>query len=159
MLLEILTSPLLGGLTGAIASYFQKKQELEVLVEKNKHQAKMSELTSSNKIKETQAQSVSDDRRISAESFLESQKTVPSKGDTIKSAVRVITTIYLLIAMSWLGWTSIDALGGVQELPEDVLSDIVIKTVYAIIYLTVTCLTWWYGQRPSQTFRMIGVTK
>lgn len=159
MLLDILTSPLFGGLTGAVASYFQKKQELECLKEKNAHELSMTEMRSVNRINEIEAQSDADDKRIEAQSFLESLKSVPSWGDTIKSSVRVVVTFYLLGWVTYVGHELTIKGGGIQALSEGVATDLMTKIIYAVVYLTVTCVTWWYGQRPSQTFRMMGAVK
>lgn len=154
----ILASPVLGGITGVIGTYLQKKEELKLIKEKNDHEFNMTKVLSENRIKETQAKSEADDKRLEGEAFLASQgDNKLEMGATIRSAARVVITAYLLVLVTWIGYEVNNHLGGLSALPEKDLLEIGKHLVASVLYLSTTAVVWWFGQRPTSTFKMSGM--
>lgn len=159
-ILTLLASPVLGSISGMIGNWIQKKQEIEIIKEQNNQQYKMSMLDSENKRREIESQSKADGERLDGEAFVKAQDT-PKTGWAagLMSAVRVLVTTYLLIFMTYLAYEVNTLVGGLETLPMEVLIDMYGQIIFSIIYLTITAITFWFGQRPSQTFRMVGAPK
>ena len=159
-ILTLLASPVLGSISGMIGNWVQKKQEIEIIKEQNNQQYKMSMLNSENKRRETESQSKADGERLDGEAFVKAQdapKTGWAAG--LMSVVRVAVTTYLLIFMTYLAYQVSGLVGGLETLPMETLIDMYGQIIFSIIYLTITAITFWFGQRPSQTFRMVGAPK
>lgn len=159
-ILTLLASPVLGSISGMIGNWIQKKQEIEIIKEQNNQQYKMSMLNSENKRRETESQSKADSERLDGEAFVKAQdapKTGWAAG--LMSVVRVAVTTYLLIFMTYLAYQVSGLVGGLETLPMETLIDMYGQIIFSIIYLTITAITFWFGQRPSQTFRMVGAPK
>lgn len=153
--MTLLASPVLGGITGVIGTWLTRKQEIEIMKERNSHERNMLQLRSDNKIRETEAQSVADNDRLEGEAFKESQKS-SSIGETIRSATRVVLVVYLTVLMTWLAMKVHNIVGGIESLPMDSLFILYSDIINSILYLSVTAVTWYFGQRPTSTFKLAG---
>lgn len=151
-----LASPVIGGITGVIGSYFQKKQELEIMKERNNHEKSMLQLRSDNKIRETEAQAIAENERLEGEAFVESQDNSSSLGASIRSATRVVLVVYLTMALSWLGYNLHKIVGGLDNLPMDRIFSLYDHVIVSIVYLATTAIVWYFGQRPTSVFRLTG---
>ncbi|SCY71069.1 hypothetical protein [Desulfoluna spongiiphila] len=71
--------------------------------------------------------------------------------DAFKSMARPGITAYLLCVSTWItakAWQLLEALNGPALTPEmagGILSD----TIHIVLYLTVTAVTWWFGDRMA----------
>lgn len=65
---------------------------------------------------------------------------------SIVSLMRPAITIYLLVAFSFLGWTLLRG----APIPYVDTPKFVNEVVNGLVYLTVTAVTWWFGDRPPQ---------
>jgi len=77
--------------------------------------------------------------------FIESQKN--NKVSGALRWVRPGITFYLLIASSSLFAVVWQKVGGLQEVPKADLVDMLLLMINAAIFLTVTCVSWWFGSR------------
>lgn len=73
--------------------------------------------------------------------------------DVVRGLIRPCLTLYLVVILTVLAYQLITALGGLNEVlstmdGQSLLTDI----VQAMVYLTVTAVTWWFGTRhlPSK---------
>jgi len=63
--------------------------------------------------------------------------------DTVRGLVRPLITAYTLGLMTWIAWLLYDATGGTIADPSVLWS----RVVEAILFLTITTCTWWFGSR------------
>jgi hypothetical protein len=66
--------------------------------------------------------------------------------DVCRNAIQPFTTIYLVVLTSILCF-SIRRLMGAQYLNPEQVFALIQKTYDAVLFLTVTTISWWYGQR------------
>lgn len=155
-IMSLLASPVLGGITGVIGTWLTRKQELEIMKERNTHERGMLQLRSDNRIRETEAQTIADNERLEGEAFKQSQDSGSSLGNSIRSATRVVLVIYLTILMTWLAYNVHEIVGGIESLPMGNLFLLYSDIINSILYLTVTAVCWYFGQRPTSTFKITG---
>lgn len=70
--------------------------------------------------------------------------------DTIKGLARPVITIYLLGVSTWItvqAWTLLDSMGGAITPVQ--ATNLVSKAIFVLLYLTVTAVTWWFGDRMT----------
>ena len=77
--------------------------------------------------------------------FTESQKG--NKVDGMLRFVRPIVTAYLLIGSSALFYALWSNIGGVSGIDIDERFDLLMIMIDAAIFLTVLCVSWWFGSR------------
>jgi hypothetical protein len=71
--------------------------------------------------------------------------------DTLRNFIRPGVTLYMLGATTWLAYLSYTAID--KTLSNGQLAVIFEMLVQSIIYTTVTCVSWWFGDR--QLYKMI----
>jgi hypothetical protein len=75
--------------------------------------------------------------------------------DVLKGIMRPGLTLYLTAVTTWLTWT---AYGILQQVGANMTSqqalDIYNQVTSIVIYLTVSCVTWWFGDRRIAKFLM-----
>jgi hypothetical protein len=75
--------------------------------------------------------------------------------DVLKGSMRPGLTLYLTAVTTWLTWT---AYGILQQVGANMTSqqalDIYNQVTSIVIYLTVSCVTWWFGDRRIAKFLM-----
>lgn len=75
--------------------------------------------------------------------------------DFLKGLMRPGLTLYLTGVTSFLTWQAYDILQAAQAtLTTDQAFDIYTKVTTIVIYLTVSCVTWWFGDRRIAKFLM-----
>ena len=77
--------------------------------------------------------------------FNESQKT--NKVDGALRWVRPAITFYLLLGSSVLFATVWRKVGGLQGIPNADLVEMLVMMISSAMFLTVTCVAWWFGSR------------
>ena len=66
--------------------------------------------------------------------------------DTIRGMMRPAITIYMLALMSYIGYQVYSVTGGIEPVKAWELYETIINSV---VFLTTTCVTWYFGARPS----------
>jgi hypothetical protein len=76
--------------------------------------------------------------------------------DLLKALMRPGLTLYLLIASTWVTYLAYDILviAGIAKLTTTQAVEIFNLVIVTIIYLTVSCVTWWFGDRRIAKFIM-----
>lgn len=76
--------------------------------------------------------------------------------DFLKGAARPVLTYYLMGASTWLTMLTYDMLQKMQgqALTQEQAYDLFNLLVTTIVYLTVTCVTWWFADRRMAKFLM-----
>lgn len=77
--------------------------------------------------------------------FTESQKS--NKVDGALRFVRPIVTAYLLIGSSFLFYALWQKIGGLNGIDSADIFELLMLMINATIFLTVTCVSWWFGSR------------
>jgi hypothetical protein len=70
--------------------------------------------------------------------------------DGLKSAIRPLLTIILLIQLAYLQYQIGGLIGGLESLPQEQLIVLYLRIIEAIIFLATTALGWWFGSRRGQ---------
>ena len=68
--------------------------------------------------------------------------------DSVRGLMRPIITTYLLILMSYIAYKINSIVGGLNGLPALEIWTLYHELIIAIIFLTTTTITWWFGTRP-----------
>jgi hypothetical protein len=71
--------------------------------------------------------------------------------DTLRNFIRPGVTLYMLGATTWLAYLSYSAMD--KTLSNAQLAGVFEMLVQSVIYITVTCVSWWFGDR--QLYKMI----
>ena len=149
MITEILTllgSPVAGGLTALVGNYFTRKEERKLQQLKLDHEFRSEKLRSENARAELSLQGEIKDNELQGEAFVESQK----HGTDSLWWVRPIISFYLLALSTYIAYQVNILVGGLDSLPVTSLVELYGQMISAIIYLTITAVTWYYGQRNSK---------
>ena len=176
---SLISGGILGGITGLLGSVVQrfaayKTKKLEVELEKIKfdHETALRELDARIMEKEwagraqvasVEGQSAAD--VAAAEAFAKSytdgpkysEGLEPTKGqawllvllDCLRGVIRPALTIYLCVITTMVYLQAQELMGG--DIPQELAAEIVRLVLGTILYLTTTCVTWWFGTRNIQT--------
>jgi len=76
--------------------------------------------------------------------------------DFLKSMMRPGITLYMMAACTWITWLSYTILGkaGMDKIKVEDAVNIFSTVIMVIIYLSVSCITWWFGDRQTSKFLM-----
>ncbi len=75
--------------------------------------------------------------------------------DFLKSLIRPALTIYLVGITSYITWYASQILSEKQDLMTAIAAqEMFTGVVDIVIYLTVSCVTWWFGDRRTAKFAM-----
>ncbi|HUW48964.1 MAG TPA: hypothetical protein VMW36_09520 [Patescibacteria group bacterium] len=78
--------------------------------------------------------------------------------DFLRKGCRPILTYYLMIVstyLTWLSWTVLQAsTGDGGALDMETATVLFNSTMKVMMYLTVTCVSWWFGDRRTAKFMM-----
>lgn len=83
--------------------------------------------------------------------FQESQKS--NKVDGFLRWVRPGITFYMLLASSALFAVVWDRVGGLSNIPKAELIEMLMMMISASTFLTVLCVSWWFGSRGGNIFK------
>ena len=70
--------------------------------------------------------------------------------DGIRGMMRPVITTYLLILMTYIAYQINTIVGGIEALPMTEVWALYHELIIAIVFLTTTAITWWFGTRPTQ---------
>jgi hypothetical protein len=162
----------LGGAIALIGTQLTKRDERLTLQLKLSQELKIAEFEAreaENEFKRTQLQHELEVKKIETEAeiaaeiqagqaFKQSLKgQLLSSGnwlvDSIRGLMRPVITSYMLIIMSYIAYNISVMAGGFDALPLGVILDLYQDIINQIMFLTVTCVTWWFGSRPSSQRR------
>jgi len=76
--------------------------------------------------------------------------------DFLKGLMRPGITLYMMAASTWitlLAWQILDA-AGMEKIPVEDALNLFNGVAMVIIYLTISCVTWWFGDRRMAKFLM-----
>ncbi len=160
-----------GAISGLVGGWLAKREQRKILTIENEHERYMADVDlKRDQLEHAQALAVLDKNIEQAktegeiamdikagDAFIESQK--PSKltkfGEIIKSAMRPVITVALL----WVTWKIYDELqilmGGLKGLDPVQLQQLFVYVVHAIIFLTITAVSWWFASRGERAVKAI----
>lgn len=69
--------------------------------------------------------------------------------DFIRGSVRPALTVYLAYITTSV-WMEVRHLGNLEDLSADQTLQLMMVVIETILYLTTTCVTWWFGTRNNQ---------
>lgn len=136
--INLSTGGAIGSLIGIAGAWITKREERATLRIRNEHEQAMARLKVSGEI-QTQ----------DARAFTESQKTKSTIADAIRAVVRPIITIYLLTVTTWLAYVVWTKTKGIETWETGELEELIRLIISQLLFLTTTCVVWWFGARPS----------
>lgn len=175
---SLISGGVLGGLTGILGTWLKgradakmKKLDIEADKDRMAHELKVKEAdqaimkeewsgrTKVATVEASGAEAVADAKAFekSYEASLQYSKGLePTKGqawalvllDLLRGLIRPGLTIYLIAITTMIYFQAEKLMGG--DLPPEQAAEIVNKVIGTVLYLTTTCLTWWFGTRNSQ---------
>ena len=164
MLMSILGSIFAGGATGLIGTaisrlgdFFQQrenhKHELELMRENRETMKVRGELNMQAKDAEAFESSIAADKAAytTGKDLPKWAEFMLAFVDFVRGLMRPALTIYLIVLTSLI-YHQIDAVlkaAGVQSIQADLAADLLRKIILTILYLTTTCVTWWFGTRTK----------
>ena len=161
-------SGVLGGVIALVGTQLTKRDERKTLELKLSQEIKIAEIEAKeaeNEFKRAQLLAEIEIDRLETEadiasdveaskSFRESLKVQTiSTGNAIVDAVRGLMrpmiTAYMLLIMTYIAYQISRVAGGFEILPMSTILDLYEHIINQVMFLTVTCVTWWFGSRPS----------
>jgi len=154
-----LSSTGLGSIIGLVGGFASKYIDLKSIKYKNEHEAAMRkydliessqerthELSMADKqMERAQVEGAIVVEGKSIDAFSASQSN--SKVEGVLSFVRPLVTAYLLIASTALFITVWRKIGGLDNVSVEYIMALLTTMIDACIFLTVTCVSWWFGSR------------
>lgn len=70
--------------------------------------------------------------------------------DSLRGAIRPLLTLYLCVIATYLYWDAHSLIGDAKYYTADQALALVTGIIDTILYLWVTCTTWWFGTRNKQ---------
>jgi hypothetical protein len=174
-LISVLSSSVVGTVLGAAGSFLTKREERETLKLTHAHELSLAD----RKLKEVATTQYHElalaDKQIGktiadgavvtdakfADAFVESQSNYFSRSsgvkvvDAVRDLMRPVISCYLLVIVTVLTVRIGDMVGGLSAITGAVAFDLYRTIILELIFLTSTCLSWWFGSRPSQSIRGI----
>lgn len=170
-ILAVMTSGGFGAITGLIGGFLAKREQRKLLQLENEHARYMADIDLQRDQLQYQQELALADKRVehaqiegeiaadvaSAQAFTISQQ--PSKltkvGELAKTAMRPVITVVLL----WVTWTiyseTSELIGGLEGLDAVQLQKLFVYIVHAIIFLTITAVSWWFASRGERAVKAI----
>ena len=69
--------------------------------------------------------------------------------DMVRGFMRPLITLYMLSIMTWLAIVIHQSVSGIEAMSAEQVLSLWVIIIDAVIYLTTTAVTWWFGSRPS----------
>lgn len=71
--------------------------------------------------------------------------------DFCRGMIRPSLTVYLVVLTSLMYWSMVELIDGIGTGISDTTAvNIIIQIVVMVLYLTTTCVTWWFGGRQLE---------
>lgn len=171
-LFTILSSGGFGALLGLVGSYLTRQQEQQKQKVEHAHELKMRELDLQSMELENKHRLELLDKNIDltkveysgkedvtyASAFVESQKNADEHSsiklvEIAKSMMRPVITVFLLVASTLVICQLAYIINGFETFDKAEVLDIFKTAILELIFITSTCVTWWFGSRPSNILR------
>tara|TARA_R110000851_G_scaffold323223_1_gene489712 strand:- start:1708 stop:2199 length:492 start_codon:yes stop_codon:yes gene_type:complete len=156
----LLGSPILGSAIGFLGSWLKdrearKQQELSF-----KHQQTMAEITAKNTREELSLKGDIAETVSVGEAFESAQKYGNQKSgspilDGIRSLIRPVITVYLLVITSYFGYSIHQLLGGFDILSPTELLALYKEIIVSMLALTNMSVAFWFGSRANNRTKVI----
>lgn len=164
-------NPFLGTITGLVGGWLAKRERRKQMEMEFAHEEKMESFglqrdqwaheaalaMADKNIEAAEAEGAIQADIRAAEAFSESQKVskLTKFGEIVKTCVRPIIS-GVLMWCSWEIYVKTEALvGGLEGLDITVIQDLFVYIVHAIIFLTITAVSWWFASRGDQAVSVI----
>ena len=163
-------NPVLGTVTGLLGGWLAKRERRKQMEMEFAHEEKMETMglqrdqwaheaalaMADKQVEAAQAEGAIQADIRAADAFGESQKSGLTRfGEIIRSIVRPIITGVLL----WCSWTiyseTEELVGGLEGLDPLVVQDLFVYIVHAIVFLTITAVSWWFASRGDRAVATI----
>ena len=168
--LGIASSSGLGAIVGLVGSYMAKREQRKLDEMNNSHEKDMARIDlerdaaesaqalqmADKQIEQTQAEAEIASEVSAGEAFTTSQLMAnkPSGStwvDALRSLMRPLITIYLLVIVTYITFNIHATLGGLDALGKDELFALYTHIINQTVFLTVTAVLWWFGSRPAKS--------
>lgn len=157
-LTSLISSGGVGAIIGAVAGFFQAREERKNLEIRLNHEQTMKSMNAEHEMRMADAQlestALDGKNRIAsleAEAFVEGQKSKNKWGDMIKACVRPVI-LAVLLYQTYLLWGLFGGDSVVSALPQGEKADLLRALVYMILGLTSMGVSWYFTQRTSKKF-------
>lgn len=170
MILETLgalaSSSGLGAIVGVVGNSIGRWQEAKQQEAERKHEIQSRELdlkeleiqhSQELELADKQMQIAETEGKISAdikdaEAFTESQRNAFTPSgikwvDGVRSLMRPVISVYLLAVTTYTAVVVFSEIGGLEQLPADVLLSTAQQVIQQVLFLTTVAVTWWFGSR------------
>jgi len=165
-ILGIASSSGLGAIVGLVGSYMAKKEQRLLDQMNNEHELSMANVDmqrdaaesaqalemADNQIEQVIAEGAIQSDIVAGEAFTASQRqAAKSSGvtwiDGLRSSMRPLITIYLLIIVTVITYHLNRIIGGLEVIPAADLYQLYSHIIDQAVFLTVTAVLWWFGSR------------
>lgn len=166
-MLELLTSILGGGVTGLVGSAVTKvfefktrKLEIEAQKELMLHEVDMKKIEAAGKEAVADADAFGKSYEVEENQYSDVVKPTKAQGwvliglDALRGMIRPFLTLYLCILTTIIYFKANRLMG--EMVPVDSAVEIVKLLISTILYLTTTCILWWFGTRNKQQAPKVG---
>ncbi len=157
----VLSSSGLGAITGMIGGFAEKwvdikakRMEYNYELQMRAHDIKEASLERTHEIdmanKQMERAEVEGDIKISsieADAFVASQENAGKS--KLLTYIRAAITLFMLMAATALSLMVWYQVGGIDAMTMKQLTYLLNRIVESILFLTVTCVTWWFAARAS----------
>lgn len=156
-ILSILGSGAFGSALGSLFQWLNRKAEIQAKSAEYKHAEAMIDLQNKQAIaladkamQQTREQGEQAVAKLEADAFVESQKapTVPI-GEILKSWVRTVIVVYLLLLATFLAMKVGRLVGGLESLDTAVLMPLYADIVAQVFFLVNLSVSWYFGARGT----------
>jgi len=165
-ILGIASSSGLGAIVGLVGSYMAKREQRKLDEMNNTHALSMAKVDmerdaaesaqalqmADKQIEHAVAEGAIQSDIVAGEAFTASQMMASQPSGTkwvdgIRSAMRPLITIYLLVIVTLITYNLGNLLGGLGGLPVSELYALYSHIINQAVFLTVTAVLWWFGSR------------
>jgi len=168
-ILGIASSSGLGAVVGLVGSFLAKREQRKLDEMNNTHELSMSKLDmerdaaestqalamADKQIEQSQAEAEIASEVSAGEAFTASQQLAGQKSgvawvDALRSLMRPLITIYLLMVVTYITYNIHQILNGVESIPLADLYALYSHIINQTVFLAVTAVLWWFGSRGSK---------
>ena len=145
----------LGGIVNSIYAYKSKKLDIELNNSKYAHEVEMQKIKAEAAVDVEDSKAFKDAITSEPKKYYEGTEYSPAQRwlmiglDFVRGAVRPILTWYLCIITTIIYFKAEHLLKGDVILP-GMAYDLVNQIINTILYLTVTCICFWFGSRGNK---------
>tara|TARA_R110002096_G_scaffold174100_1_gene349821 strand:+ start:695 stop:1219 length:525 start_codon:yes stop_codon:yes gene_type:complete len=165
-IIGIASSSGLGAIVGLVGSYMAKREQRKLDEMNNVHDVRMAKIDmerdaaesaqalqmADKQIEQSQAEAeiaseVSAGEAFTASQLMANQASGVTWVDGLRSLMRPLITIYLLVIVTYITANLHTSLGGLDALAQADLFKLYTHIINQTVFLTVTAVLWWFGSR------------